>query len=343
MRVPATVSASGLSLSGTDAGNYTLSSTSVSGAIGTITQAMLTASLTGTVSKTYDGTTTAALADANYSLSGVLDGDTMVLNDPTSGSYDSKNAGTGKTVSASGLSLSGTDAGNYTLSSTSVSGAIGTITQAMLTASLTGTVSKTYDGTTAATLTGANYSLAGLVDGDSVAVAGASGTYADKNVGTGKTVSVSGIALTGADAANYVLTGSALSGAIGAIAPAPLTVTVNDASRVEGTPNPAFGVTLWGLLGGDTASVLSGLTVSTTATMDSLTGTYAIVSAGGTATNYIIAVRNDGTLTVTPRPANGDVPGSTIRCPHPTRTTTALRRPAARQATIAASPAQRAR
>ena len=304
-----TVSVSGLSLSGIDAGNYTLSSTSVGGAIGTINQALLTASLTGTASRTYDGTTTATLADANYSLAGIISGDTVVLNDPTTGSYDTKNAGTGKTVSVSGLSLSGIDAGNYTLSSTSVGGAIGTINQALLTASLTGTASRTYDGTTTAALTDANYSLAGLVDGDNVAVAGASGTYVDKNVGTGKTVSVSGIALTGADAANYVLTGSTLSGAIGTITPASLTVTVNDASRVEGTANPAFGVTLGGLVGGDTASVLSGLTVSTSATMDSLTGTYAIVSAGGTAANYVITVRNDGTLTITSRPAIGDVPG----------------------------------
>jgi hypothetical protein len=87
-------------------------------------------------------------------------------------------------------------------------------------------------------------------------------------------------------------------------------VTVNDASRQEGMSNPAFNVTLSGLMGGDQASILSGLSVSTVATIESLVGTYAIVSAGGTATNYVITIRQDGTLTITPRPANGDVPGT---------------------------------
>ena len=54
---------------------------------------------------------------------------------------------------------------------------------------------------------------------------------------------------------------------------------------------------------------LSGLSVSTTATIESAVGAYVIASSGGVATNYVITVRQDGTLTVTARPANGDVPG----------------------------------
>jgi hypothetical protein len=64
-----------------------------------------------------------------------------------------------------------------------------------------------------------------------------------------------------------------------------------------------------GLMGGDPVSVLSGLSASTTATIESVVGAYAIASSGGAATNYVIAVRQDGTLTVTARPANADVPG----------------------------------
>jgi len=304
-----TVSVDGLLLSGASSGNYTLATTSISGAIGTITPAMLTASLTGTVSKTYDGTLAATLVDANYNLAGVVSGDTVMLNDPTSGAFDTKNAGTGKTVSVDGLLLSGASSGNYTLAASSISGAIGTITPATLTASLTGTVSKTYDGTLAATLTASNYALTGVVSGDTVAVTGTTAAYADKNVGTGKTVSIGGIALSGADAANYALSASALNGAVGTITPAPLVVAVNDASRQEGAPNPPFDVTVIGLMGGDPVSVLSGLSVSTAATLESIVGAYAIASSGGVATNYVIAVRQDGTLTVTPRPANPDVPG----------------------------------
>ena len=46
----------------------------------------ITPSLTGTVSKTYDGTTAATLAAGNYSVSGAIDSDVVVLNNPVSGS-----------------------------------------------------------------------------------------------------------------------------------------------------------------------------------------------------------------------------------------------------------------
>jgi hypothetical protein len=42
--------------------------------------------------------------------------------------------------------------------------------------------------------------------GDDVSVAGATGAFSDKNGGAGKTVSVTGLLLGGADASNYVLT-----------------------------------------------------------------------------------------------------------------------------------------
>jgi YDG domain len=69
----------------------------------TVTAAPLTAGLTGTVTKTYDGTTAATLAAANYTLAGVLGSDTVALNNPTAGSYDSSQAGPGKTVTVTGL------------------------------------------------------------------------------------------------------------------------------------------------------------------------------------------------------------------------------------------------
>ena len=87
----------------------------------------ITASLTGSVDKTYDATRNATLSSGNYSLSGVIGSDSAQLNNPTSGLFDDKNAGTGKIVFVFGLGLSGVDAGNYTLASTSVSGSIGQI------------------------------------------------------------------------------------------------------------------------------------------------------------------------------------------------------------------------
>ena len=94
----------------------------------TIDPATLTAGLTGSVTKTYDGTDTATLAPGNYTLAGVVLGDSVALNNPASGRYDDKDVGSGKQVSVSGLALSGTDADNYVLDSTQASAGVGVIT-----------------------------------------------------------------------------------------------------------------------------------------------------------------------------------------------------------------------
>ena len=191
-----------------------------------INPAALTASLTGTVQKVYDGALTAAPTAANYQFTGLVPGDSVTLNDPL-GVYDSKNVGTGKTVSVSGLALVGANKDNYVLTSTAASAAIGIITVATLTASLTGTVKKTYDGTTAATLAAGNYHLDGVVPEDNVSLNNpSSGLYDTRNVGSGKTVSVSGLALLGSDKNNYMLASTSISGAVGEIDAATLTASL---------------------------------------------------------------------------------------------------------------------
>jgi hypothetical protein len=84
------------------------------------------------------------------------------------------------------------------------------------------------------------------------------------------------------------------------VTPAPLTVTVNNATRVFGTPNPTFTGTITGVLPGDTITVA----YSTTATATSPAGTYPItatLTAGGTTnlSNYTVT-NTPGTLTITP-------------------------------------------
>ena len=149
--------------------------------IGTITAASLTAGLTGTASKVYDTNTTATLAAGNYTLSTILGSDVVSVSG-TSASYDTKNVGTGKTVTATGLVLSGADGGNYVLTSTTAIDTIGTITAASLTAGLTGTVSKVYDTNTTAPLAAGNYTLGTILGSDVVSVSG-TGAYDTKNVG----------------------------------------------------------------------------------------------------------------------------------------------------------------
>jgi hypothetical protein len=66
---------------------------------------------------------------------------------------------------------------------------------------------KVYDGTTAATLNLGSAALAGAVSGDAVTLnsGSAAGAFASKTVGTAKTVAVSALSISGADAANYTL------------------------------------------------------------------------------------------------------------------------------------------
>ena len=204
------VTVGGLILSGTDAGNYTLSSGSSSAAIGIIDPKVLIATLVGTVEKTYDGTTSATLTAGNYGLTGLIAGDSVNLNDPASGTYANQNAGSGIMVTVGGLILTGADAGNYTLGSGSASAAIGIIDPKVLVATLAGTVEKTYDGTSTATLTASNYDLTGVIPGDSVSLNDpTAGTYANFNAGTGIVVTVNGLMLTGAQAGDYAVNVSA--------------------------------------------------------------------------------------------------------------------------------------
>jgi hypothetical protein len=255
-----TVSVTGLALSGAQADDYMLTSTSASGTVGTITPASLMASLTGTASKVYDSTTSATVVGSNLGLTGLFNGDDVAVGSSISGTYDTKDVGTGKTVTVTGLTLSGPQATDYTLDATTVSGAIGTITPATLTASLTGTVSKVYDSTTAATLADSNYNLAGLYDGDAVILNNpVSGTYDTKDVGTGKTVSVTGLALSGNSSEDYILSNTSATGALGVITPATLTATLTGtvAKVYDGTVNAVLNfsnISLAGIFAGDSLS-----------------------------------------------------------------------------------------
>jgi hypothetical protein len=111
--------------------------------------------------------------------------------------FADKNVQTGKTVSISGISLSGADAANYALAATTAT-ASADITPRTLTATAS-SAGKVYDGTTAASVTLGDNRVAG----DQLTLSAASTAYADKNAGAGKTVNVDGVTLSGTDAGNY--------------------------------------------------------------------------------------------------------------------------------------------
>jgi filamentous hemagglutinin family protein len=202
-----TVTVSGLTLVGADAGNYSLASTTA------VTSAAITpasiSAVTGITAadKVYDRTTAVTLNTGAAGFTGLFNGDQLTVA-TASGAFADKNVASGKTVAISGLTLSGTDAGNYTLvSSTATTTA--SITPASISA-VTGIMAadKVYDRTTAATLSTGAASFTGLINGDQLAVTTASGSFTDKNAAAGKTVAISGLTLSGADAGNYTLASS---------------------------------------------------------------------------------------------------------------------------------------
>ncbi|MEP6662678.1 MAG: YDG domain-containing protein, partial [Verrucomicrobiota bacterium] len=206
---PATVSGNTLTITG--AGSVTIQAAQVGDAnwnaatpvsqVITIAQKTVTGSVTAS-SKVYDGTTTATIASRN--LTGVVGADVVSL---TGGSatFANKTVGNGKTVSAVGLSLTGAQAANYTLASSSAS-TTANITASTVTVSGVTAANKIYNGNATAIVSTNGAALVGVIGGDTVALTGsASGTFANSTVGIGKIVTVSGLSLSGADAANYVL------------------------------------------------------------------------------------------------------------------------------------------
>jgi hypothetical protein len=100
------------------------------------------------------------------------------------------------------------------------------LTQIVTPLAITGSITaanKVYDGTTTATIT--NRALTGVLSGDSVSYIGGTATFGDKNVGTAKTVTATGLSLSGTDAGNYTFNTTA--SAMANITAAALTITAS--------------------------------------------------------------------------------------------------------------------
>jgi len=275
-----TVTAGGVALSGADAANYDL--TAVSTAIADILRKSLTGTLTAS-SKTYDGATTAT---GSVSLNGVIAGDDVVAGGTYA--FADKTAGAGKTVTATGVGLTGADAANYDL--TAVATAVADILRKTLTGALTAS-NKTYDGSTQAT---GSISLTGVIAGDEVS-AGGTYAFADRNAGVGKTVTAAGVALTGADAANYDL--ASVSTAIADILRKALTGTVTAQNKTyDGTTTASGSITLAGVIAGDSVGTTAGAYAFADANAGSgQTVTVSGVSLNGAdAGNYVLGALTPG-------------------------------------------------
>jgi hypothetical protein len=193
-----TVSVSGLTLAGASAGNYSVTTPALSA---NIASRSLSVTAKG-VNKIYDGTTGATVTLADNRIAG-----DVFTNNYASAAFTNKNVGAAILINVSSLTIGGADAGNYALSNFTAT-ASANITPAALTVSGITASNKIYDATTAATLNFAGAKLATIFAGDIVTLntTGGKGVFATKVVGTGKTVSISGLTLAGTNAANYTLT-----------------------------------------------------------------------------------------------------------------------------------------
>ena len=239
--------------------------------------------------KVYDGNTNAAFDASGYVLVGVTGGDIVTLDTTgASAAFDNKNAGAAKVVTLSGLSLGGKDAHKYTLTPPTLSA---DIAAKDLTVSATAS-NKPYDGSTAALATLSTDALAG----DAVTATFTAADFDTADVGAGKTVTVTGIAIEGADAGNYNLL-NVTAAATADITAGEITVTADDQTKVANQPDPVFTYTASGFAGTDafvtppTCSVPAAHTVP---------GEYDIVCSGGDpGANYVVTSYVNGKFTVT--------------------------------------------
>ena len=242
--------------------------------------------------------------------------------------FDTKNVGTAKTLTPAGTVTDGNGGNNYAV--TFATNTTGVITAASVTA-LPTAANKVYDGTTAAVVSGGT--LTGVIAPDVVTlnVAGATGVFTpDANVGNGKTVNVTGLALSGAQAGNYQLTSTSATTtanittatttiAIGTHSPNPsnvgqaYTVTWSISVTAPGAGTPTGTVTVTDGLNTCNAAVGAGqcTLTSTTGGAKTLTATYAgdanfttstspgvshtVTAAGGTPPTVDVTVNRAGT------------------------------------------------
>ncbi|MEO8021314.1 YDG domain-containing protein, partial [Polaromonas sp.] len=190
------VNVTGINVTGTDAGNYSFNTTAATTV--DITQRALTVAATGT-NKVYDATTNTAVSLADNRIAG----DVLTASNAAA-SFADKNVGVGKTINVTGINVTGTDAGNYSFNTAATTTA--NITPATI-ASVTGITANTKiaDGNTAATLNTGAAGFTGMFGGDVLNVAAATGNFDTAAPGVGKPVAITGIALGGVDAGNYVL------------------------------------------------------------------------------------------------------------------------------------------
>jgi MBG domain (YGX type)/YDG domain len=222
----------------------------------------------------------------------------------------------GGTLSYTGTSQGAINAGTYVLTPTGLSSSnyafnyvSGNLTilpvvveLVPIQGAITGTVAKAYDGTNSASLSPSNYSLTGFINGQGATVLKTQGVYDSATVGANKLVTVSlhpsdFQATVGTELANYILPTS-MSGRVGVISKAKVSVTANNLSKPFMDRDPALTYTVSGLVGRDVnAQVLTGSPIRTPG---EALGTYSVnVGSLAVSSNYEL-VFTPGSLQIVP-------------------------------------------
>ena len=280
------VAYTGVSLTGAEAGNYSIAETATGA--GTISKREISVAF-GDISKVYDGLTSSDTI-GERTFTNVVEADAEKVDVTATATYDKKDAGS-RSVAYTGVTLTGAEAGNYSIADTGTGA--GTISKREISVAF-GDISKVYDGLTSSDTIGER-TFTNVVDADSEKVdVTATATYDEKNAGS-RNVAYTNVKLTGDESKNYSIAETA-TGA-GTITAKEITVTFADISKVyDGTTSATAGEgTLDGVVDGDKGKV----EVTATAAYDSKdagnrTINYTGVElSGAEAANYTIA----GTLT----------------------------------------------
>ncbi|MCC2232229.1 YDG domain-containing protein [Lachnospiraceae bacterium CLA-AA-H215] len=254
-----TVAFTGFALAGDAAGNYTLASQPADTAADITVKEITINGAAVEASRIYDGTTDAKITNAgapsvNY------DGENLKVA-AGKAAYDNKNVGKGKAVTFTGFALEGDAAANYKLTAQPEAVTADITVKEIKIVDTAVEASKVYDGSTDAKITEKG-TFDGLIDGDKVDIVTGKAAYDDKNVGNGKTVAFYEFALSGDDAANYVLAAQPAS-TTASISAKELTIAdlkVKDkqydgknTAEIDGTP------ALVGVVDGDVLTLISGV------------------------------------------------------------------------------------
>ncbi len=272
---------------GNGGSNYSV--TQLVGKSGAINKASLTIMAIPST-KNYDRSTTAAAKPIG---AGLVGADTVTGQREV---YSDRNAGASKTLSVSAYTVNDSNNGNnYTV--TTVASTTGLINKAALTIQAA-TNTKIYDSTTTV---GATPFVSGLFGTDSAS--GLVERYADQNVGTGKTVSVSGYTINDGDGGNnYTVT--TISNTTGVINKATLVITaITNTKTYDSTTSTFAAPIVSGLKGNDAVVNLAEVfTASNTGLGKTLSISAYTINDGNNGNNYTVTTVNNTTGVISKAP-----------------------------------------